>query len=102
MVKSWTREPTVCRNGDHGRPEQELEPGHQVAIKGIQVMKTTKLRNMLIGGIGSAVACILQIIGLVRYVGRLPDDWVGIGLYIATIVAFAVAAFGFYAQAQKA
>ncbi len=38
---------------------------------------------------------VVQAIGLARYVGRLPDDWVAVGLYSATLVAFAIAALGF-------
>lgn len=61
-------------------------------------MKTNSSKNMLIGAVASAVACLLQVVGLIRYVGRLPDDWVGIGLYAASIVAFALGAFGFYVR----
>jgi hypothetical protein len=45
-----------------------------------------------------AVAALLQIFGLVRYLDRLPEDWVGIGFFIVTIVAFVVASFGFYVR----
>ena len=64
-------------------------------------MKPTQSKNMLIGAVANAVACLLQIVGLVRYVGRLPDDRVGIGLYAATAIAFALGAFGFYARWKK-
>ena len=64
-------------------------------------MKPTESKNMLIGAVANAVACLLQIVGLVRYVGRLPDDRVGIGLYAATAIAFALGAFGFYARWKK-
>ena len=47
------------------------------------------------------VACILQGVGLARYVTRLPHDWVGIGLYIAAAVGFAIAAIGFFIQWKK-
>lgn len=50
---------------------------------------------------GAALACMLQVIGLLRYVNRLPDDWIGITLYIVTIVAFALVALGFYFQARQ-
>ena len=64
-------------------------------------MKPTESKNMLIGAVANAVACLLQIVGLVRYAGRLPDDRVGIGLYVATAIAFALGAFGFYARWKK-
>jgi hypothetical protein len=64
-------------------------------------MKPTESKNMLIGAVANAVACLLQIVGLVRYVGRLPGDRVGIGLYVATAIAFALGAFGFYARWKK-
>jgi hypothetical protein len=47
------------------------------------------------------VACVLQIVGLVRYLGRLPNDWVGIGLYAVAIVAFALGAIGSYVQSTR-
>ena len=47
------------------------------------------------------IAIILQVIGLTRYAGRLPDDWVGIGLYSATLGGFALAAVGFLIQWRK-
>jgi hypothetical protein len=48
------------------------------------------------------VACALQIFGLIRHVERLPSDWVGIGIYFVCIVAFVLAAFGFYSQGREA
>ncbi|HEY88084.1 MAG TPA: hypothetical protein G4O06_08755 [Dehalococcoidia bacterium] len=44
------------------------------------------------------VVSILQVVGLARYISRLPDDWVGIGLYIATIIGFLLAGMGFTIQ----
>jgi hypothetical protein len=64
-------------------------------------MKITKPKGLLIAAVCSAIACLLQIIGLVRYIGRLPDDWIGIALYIVTIFAFALGTIGFYIQWQK-
>ena len=61
-------------------------------------MKIGKTRGLLIVAVSAIVACVLQVIGLVRYLGRLPEDWVGIGLYSATIIAFAIVAVGFYIQ----
>ena len=64
-------------------------------------MKIEKSRRLLILAVAAAIACILQVIGLVLYLCRLPNDWVGIGLYSATIIAFAVAAFGFFIQWRR-
>jgi hypothetical protein len=64
-------------------------------------MKATNPRGYLIAAVIAVIACTVQIVGLLRYIDRLPEDWVGIGLYIITIVAFALVAFGFYVQSQK-
>jgi len=61
-------------------------------------MKIDKIKRLLILAISAAIACILQVIGLVLYLGRLPDDRVGIGIYSSTIIAFAIAALGFFIQ----
>ncbi|MFC1861315.1 hypothetical protein ACFLYL_03470 [Chloroflexota bacterium] len=59
------------------------------------------VKGFLIGMVITAMACILQVIGLVRYLQRLPDDWVGIGLYGTTIVALVIVTFGFYVQWKR-
>ena len=64
-------------------------------------MKTIRPRNLRIIAICAALACLLQIYALCRYVKRLPDDWVGFGLYIITIYAFAVISVGFFYQSKK-
>lgn len=64
-------------------------------------MKPTSSRGYRIASAIAVIACVVQIIGLLRYVDRLPEDWVGIGLYMIIIVAFALVAFGFYIQSQK-
>jgi hypothetical protein len=46
-------------------------------------------------------AGLLQIFGLIRHVERLPGDWVGIGIYFVCIVAFVIAAFGFYSRTKQ-
>ena len=55
-------------------------------------------RGYLVAALCSGLAFVLQGIGTVRYVSRLPDDGVGIGLYLITTVLFAVAAVGFYSK----
>ena len=64
-------------------------------------MKSTKANGMLIAAVCSVIACLFQLIGLIRYLGRLPDDWMGIALYILSTIAFALGAFGFYVQWRK-
>lgn len=64
-------------------------------------MDSTDSRSYLIVAIAAGVACLLQIFGLIRYVERMPKDGIGIGLYAATILAFALASFGFFRQARK-
>ena len=65
-------------------------------------MKTGKTKKLLIVAVSAAVACVLQLIGLILYLGRLLGDRVGIGLYSVTIIAFALVAFGFFIQWKKA
>ena len=64
-------------------------------------MKSTKPNGVLIAAMCSVIACLFQLIGLVRYLGRLPDDRIGIALYVVSIVAFALGAFGLYIQWRK-
>lgn len=64
-------------------------------------MKQSRPKRLLIIAIASAIACVLQIVALTRYVRRLPDDWVGIVIYTVTVVAFALAALGFFVQWKK-
>jgi len=59
-------------------------------------MKMKKSSSWLFAAVCATIAFILEAIGAARYVTRLPDDWVGIGLYVSASVLFAIAAFGFY------
>jgi len=67
-------------------------------------VKRNRSTFFLIAASGSAVCTILFSVALVRYIGRLPDDWVGIGLYSAAVIAFGISVFGFYIRwrAEKA
>lgn len=60
-----------------------------------------KSRTTFLVGILSGVACLLQITGLVRYLHRLPDDRLGIALYVVTIVAFALVSIEHFARWRK-
>ena len=55
-----------------------------------------KSSGWLFATVFSSIAFILEAVGAVRYVPRLPDDWVGVGLYITASLLFAIATFGFY------
>ena len=43
-------------------------------------MKIARKKALLIASIAAALAFVFQIIGLIRYVGRMPDDLIGIVL----------------------
>ena len=64
-------------------------------------MNKPKPRSLLITSVAAAIACLLQIFALIRYVYRLPEDWVGIVIYSVTVLAFALAAIGFYIRWNK-
>lgn len=49
----------------------------------------------------AAVAALCQTIGLVRYIKRLPDDWIGIALYAVTLMAFVLVGVGSFIQANQ-
>jgi NADH:ubiquinone oxidoreductase subunit K len=63
----------------------------------VEMSKKT-YRGYLIGAVIMLIAAALQLIGFLRYLDRLPDDLVGLGLYIVTIIALVISAFGFYIQ----
>ena len=57
-----------------------------------------KSKSWLIGTVCFAIGFIFQLYGTIRYIGRLPDDYIGIAIYSATTVFFAIAAIGFFAN----
>jgi len=57
-------------------------------------------RFRLMGWSGS-IAATLQTVGLIRYISRLPDDWIGITLYTITLIAFIAVSIGSFIQAQQ-
>ena len=59
------------------------------------------LKNPLTISVAALIACILQVIGLIRYMGRLPEDYVGIALFSITAIAFAFVSLGFYLEYRK-
>ena len=55
-----------------------------------------KRNGWLIAAVIFVFVCLFQIISLVRYLDRLPDDSLGIGLHILSIILFAVCAIAYY------
>ena len=64
-------------------------------------MEAKNPRNLRIFGWIAAIAAVLQTIGLIRYVNRLPDDWIGITLYVITLLAFIAVSIGAFIQARN-
>lgn len=58
--------------GSDRRPPREFVPIHSESP-----------RRVLAGAVIILIAAFAQLIGLVRYIGRLPRDLVGIGLYVS-------------------
>jgi hypothetical protein len=48
----------------------------------------------------AALATFLQLIGLIRYVSRLSDDWIGIALYIIILIALVLVSIGSFIQTR--
>jgi len=64
-------------------------------------MKLKDVKRLRLFGWSAALAAIFQTIGLIRYVNRLPDDWIGITLYAITLVAFVLVSIGSFIQARQ-
>lgn len=64
-------------------------------------MSIKEARRFRLFGWSAAIAAILQTVGLIRYVNRLPDDWVGITLYAITLIAFIAVSIGSFIQARQ-
>jgi len=62
------------------------------------IKDSQRLRLM---GWSGAIAATLQTVGLIRYIQRLPQDWVGITLYIITLIAFIAISIGSFIQARE-
>lgn len=61
-------------------------------------MKSERPQRNLLFAIAATIACILQLYGTIRYIDRLPDDTVGVVLYIVTCVLFGAVAAGHYVR----
>ena len=64
-------------------------------------MSTKEARRFRLFGWSAAIAATLQTVGLIRYVSRLPDDWVGITIYTITLIAFIAVSIGSFIQARQ-
>ena len=62
--------------------------------------KKVNKRFRLLGWFAT-IASIFQIVGLIRYINRLPCDWIGIALYAITLIAFVLISLGSFIQAQQ-
>ena len=69
----------------------ERKPGERFSCEVLPIKNETR-GGLLVGAVVMIVATIAQIVGLVLYVRRLPDDWIGIGLYLFTAIWFFVVA----------
>ncbi len=59
----------------------------------MQMAEARSKRNLVLA-VAAAIAAILQTIGLIRYIQRLPIDWVGICLFAIPLLAFLTIAVG--------
>ena len=64
-------------------------------------MKRNEAKRFRLFGWAAAIAAVLQAIGLIRYLNRLPDDWIGITLYAVTLLAFILVSIGSFIQVRK-
>ena len=62
----------------------------------------TESSRSLVGLCIMALVLIGQIVGLVRYLHRLPDDRIGVALYVMTIAAVTAAVFLLFMRVREA
>ena len=58
-------------------------------------------RRFRLMGWSGAIAAILQTVGLIRYIDRMPEDWIGITLYTITLIVFIAVSIGSFIQARE-
>ena len=63
-------------------------------------MKPEGVKYLRLFGWLAAIAAAFQAIGLIRYIRRLPGDWIGIALYAITLIAFVLVSAGMFIQAR--
>jgi len=64
-------------------------------------MNTKDSRRFRLVGWSAVIAATLQTVGLIRYILRLSQDWVGIALYTVTLIAFIAVSIGSFIQARQ-
>jgi hypothetical protein len=64
-------------------------------------MATKDSQRFRLMGWSAVIAATLQTVGLIRYIQRLPQDWIGITLYTITLIAFIAVSIGSFIQARK-
>jgi len=64
-------------------------------------MATKDSRILRLVGWSAVIAATLQMVGLIRYIQRLPQDWLGIALYTITLLAFIAVSIGSFIQARQ-
>jgi len=64
-------------------------------------MTTKGSRRLHLEGWSAVIAATLQTVGLIRYIERLPQDWIGITLYIIALIAFVAVSIGTFIQAHQ-
>jgi EamA domain-containing membrane protein RarD len=72
--------------------------GRDNIIQQVRRKEMEKSIGWYIGAVCMMVIPILLVVLFARHVNRLPDDWVGIGLYITAIILFICAILGFYSH----
>jgi hypothetical protein len=60
-----------------------------------------KKSSWLIGAILLSICTIFQLYGTIRYYNRLPEDVIGITIYMLSTILFAIVAFGFFINWRK-
>ena len=58
----------------------------------------TESRRSLVMATAATAATVAQLVGFWRYLDRLPEDRVGLTLYVVTIALFAAAATHFFGR----
>jgi hypothetical protein len=72
-----------------------------VVLRKEQTMTIIESRKFNLVGWSTMIAAALQTGALIRYVNRLPEDWIGITLCAITLAAFVAIAIGAFIQAHR-
>jgi len=64
-------------------------------------MSEREPRQFRLFGWAAAIAAVLQAISLIRYIGRMPEDWLGIAFNVITMIAFIIGSAGAFLRARQ-